>query len=453
MSYRDNPARVRTLPPYQHPGPQDPEARRIVIISASVGAGHDGAADELAQRLQRDGFLVDRHDFLDLLPARLGTLLSGTYHHLLTWAPTGYQRIYAATEHTGRPGPAVRALFRSAERRTLRGIPRDTCAVVSTYPGASQVLGSLRLRGRLTVPTITYLTDFSVHSLWVAPGIDMHLATHRIPARQAGAQGAAGVTVTGPVTDPRFAPATAAVRGAARARFGLPAHSALALLVAGSWGVGPVEQVAAEIQDGGVAVPVVVCGRNQALAERLRRAGVKHVHGWVEDMPALMSAADVLVQNAGGLTSLEAFSSGLPVVSYRCIPGHGQTNAAGLQDAGLAAWIREPAHLTPVLTELLHGPLGGQQRIRGLELFRQEGGPAEAIAAAAGQITTSSRTVTARRKAGTTARRPVRLGVPLMAAAAAATVVLGIGTPLAEAYGDSPARFGALSHFLDGDRR
>lgn len=103
------------------------------------------------------------------------------------------------------------------------------------------------------------------------------------------------------------------------------------------------EQVAAEIQESGSAVPVVVCGRNEALAERLRKAGVEHVYGWVDDMPDLMSAADVLVQNAGGLTSLEAFASGLPVASYRCIPGHGQTNAAALQEAGLATWIQDPA--------------------------------------------------------------------------------------------------------------
>ncbi|WP_411152694.1 MGDG synthase family glycosyltransferase [Streptomyces sp. A30] len=453
MSYRDNPPGARMLPPLRHPGSREPAARRVIIISASVGAGHDGAADELARRLGRDGFLVDRHDFLDLLPARLGALLSGAYHRLLTWAPTGYQRIYAATENTGRPGPLVRSLFRSAERRTLRTITADTCAVVSTYPGASHVLGSLRLRGRLTVPAITYLTDFSVHSLWVAPGVDTHLAAHPIPAGQARAQGAAGVTVTGPVADPRFAPATEAARGAARARFGLPAHSALALLVAGSWGVGSVEQAAAEIRDGGVAVPVVVCGRNQALTGRLRRAGVEHVYGWVEDMPALMSTADVLVQNAGGLTCLEAFASGLPVASYRCIPGHGQTNAAALQDAGLAAWIREPAHLTPVLTALLHGPLGRQQRVRGLELLRQAQGAAQAIAAAAGQITASSRTATARRPTDSAARRPVRLVVAVMAAAAAATVVLGIGAPLAGAYSTSPAHLDTLAHFLDGDRR
>ncbi|MGD3112599.1 MGDG synthase family glycosyltransferase [Streptomyces sp. YGL11-2] len=453
MSSRDNPADVRALPPLPDAGPQDPASPRIVVISASVGAGHDGAASELTRRLESDGFRVERHDFLDLLPARLGQLLSWGYHRLLTWAPAGYQRIYAATEHGARPGPLARALFRSAERRTLRAITPDTRAVVSTYPGASQVLGALRLRGRLAVPAITYLTDFSVHALWVAPGVDTHLAAHPIPAGQARAQGAAGTVVTGPLAGTRFAPATTAERNAARARFGLPLGTPLALLVAGSWGVGPVEQVAAEIRDSGVAVPVVVCGRNHALAGRLHKAGVEHVYGWVEDMPALMSAADVLVQNAGGLTSLEAFAAGLPVASYRCIPGHGQTNAAALQEAGLATWIREPANLAPVLTDLLHGPLGHQQRTRGLELFRQSDGPAQTVAAAAGGNGASSQVAAGRRRLRAATRRPARLGLPVATAAMATTVALGIGAPLAKAYGDSPVHLATLAHFIEGVRR
>jgi UDP-N-acetylglucosamine:LPS N-acetylglucosamine transferase len=469
MSQSDLTVDARTLPPFPDTRPHKSPSRRIVIISASVGAGHDGAADELARRLERDGFLVDRHDFLDLLPARLGAMLSGTYHRLLTWAPTGYQRIYAATEHTTRPGLAVRALLRSAERRTLRAIPPDSRAVVSTYPGASQVLGSLRLSGRLSVPAITYLTDFSVHSLWVAPGIDTHLAAHPIPAGQARARGAAGVTVTGPVAAARFTPATSRARSAARARFALPEHGALALLVAGSWGVGPVEQVAAELQESGAAVPVVVCGRNQTLAERLRTAGVQHVYGWVEDMPALMAAADVLVQNAGGLTSLEAFASGLPVASYRCIPGHGQTNAAALHEAGLAVWIRHRADLAPALTGLLHGPLGRRQRDRGLALFRQGDGPAQAVAATAGRRTSASdvirpttlrssasdviRPATLRSSAAVASRRSVRRRITVTAVAAAVTVLLGIGAPLAEAYSEAPHGLAAVTHFLDADQR
>src|SRR4051794_2869798 len=49
-----------------------PEPPRIVVISASVGAGHDGAADELIRRMLDLGFRVDRHDFLDLMPRRSG---------------------------------------------------------------------------------------------------------------------------------------------------------------------------------------------------------------------------------------------------------------------------------------------------------------------------------------------------------------------------------------------
>ncbi|WP_330306506.1 MULTISPECIES: MGDG synthase family glycosyltransferase [unclassified Streptomyces] len=560
MPYLDNPADGQPGAPSAvdlgGPGP-----RRITVISASMGAGHDGAATELTRHLTALGFLVDRHDFLDLLPAGIGKLLCGAYLRLLTWAPTGYQRIYAATEHDRRPGLAVRLLLRGARRRTLATVTPETRAVVSTYPGASQVLGALRLRGRLGIPALTYLTDFSVHSLWVAPGIDAHLAAHAIPAAQAHEQGATGVTVTGPLTDPRFTPATEDDRRAARARFGLPEDAPLALLVAGSWGVGPVREAAAEIRDTGAALPVVVCGHNHALAERLRADGITHVHEWVDDMPGLMHACDVLVQNAGGLTSLEALASGLPVVSYRCIPGHGQTNAAALEEAGLAPWIREPGRLAPTLTQLLHGPRRQAQRAAGLALYtsaasgpaqtvvamarrplsvvrkgergRTVAVPSEALGLLAAAVPSDERGLAAavpskapglplaalpgpsrRRSAVRRAipglpaavRRPapaltaavrsaasvlpgaVRAAAPgrpavvrssvrapgetaaarlavtaprhsrrrmiLMAVAVAATVSLGIGAPLADAYGEAPGHhLGALTHYLEDDDR
>jgi UDP-N-acetylglucosamine:LPS N-acetylglucosamine transferase len=359
-----------TLRPKQTIPPRRPSAaERVVIVSASVGAGHDGAAAELERRLLAAGLTVDRFDLLDVLPARLGRLVRDGYHRMLVRAPWAYQRIYSSTERAGGGGPVARALLRSAEERLLRALPADTGAVVSTYPGASRVLGNLRLSGRLTVPVLTYLTDFSVHPLWVADGVDVHLALHAVPATQARAAGAHDVRVCGPVACPRFHPVDATQRGAARARFGLPANAPLALLVAGSWGVGPVRQVARDLRDCGAAVPVVVCGRNEALADQLRADGVEHVYGWVDDMPGLMHAADVLVQNAGGLTSLEAFAAGLPVASYGCIPGHGLTNAAALDEAGVAAWIRDPAQLKYVLGELIDGPRGLLQREAGLALF------------------------------------------------------------------------------------
>ncbi|MFR9799268.1 glycosyltransferase [Streptomyces sp. MS06] len=427
-------------------------AGRIAIVSASVGAGHDGAAAELALRLAAEGFAVDRFDLLDLLPARLGRVVQEGYHRMLVRAPWAYQRIYAGTERAGGVGPASRALLRAAEEPVLRALSPGTGAVVSTYPGASRVLGALRLKGRLAAPVLTYLTDFSVHPLWVADGVDVHLAAHDVPAGQARAAGARDVRVCGPVTGSRFRPCGTQRRARARAAFGLPPDAPLALLVAGSWGVGQVREVAVELRDCGVAVPVVVCGRNRALAERLRAEGIAHVYGWVDDMPGLMHACDVLVQNAGGLTSLEAFAAGLPVASFRCIPGHGLTNAAALEEAGVATWIRDPAALGAVLRELVDGPLGRRQRARGLALFARpgDGGPAAEIARVhrSGPVR-RSRPPTARQRPRPRVR-PLPHRLAATAAVASAVWAGAVGTGVATSY-DGADLIHAIGHGLDPD--
>ncbi|MCH0557449.1 glycosyltransferase [Streptomyces sp. MUM 16J] len=437
----------RTVPAGAVPRPRGEAtpSGRIAIISASIGAGHDGAAGELARRLTADGITVDRHDLLDLLPARLGRGVQDGYHRMLVRAPWLYQRIYASTERARGGGPAARALLRSAEDRVLRALAPGTGAVVSTYPGASRVLGNLRLSGRLAVPVLTYLTDFSVHPLWVADGVDVHLAAHAVPAAQARAVGARDVRVCGPVTGPRFTPCAGRERDRARARFGLPPRSPLALLVAGSWGVGPVRKVAREVRECGAAVPVVVCGRNEALAEQLRADGIEHTYGWVDDMPGLMHAADVLVQNAGGLTSLEAFAAGLPVASYRCIPGHGLTNAAALDEAGAAVWIRDPADLKAALHDLIEGPRGPRQRATGLALFAGApgGGPAAEIARVHHSGLQPSPGPEARRRP-----TPRRLGTTVAIACAVWACAVGIG--IATTY-DGPGLAHTIGHGLDLD--
>jgi UDP-N-acetylglucosamine:LPS N-acetylglucosamine transferase len=53
-----------------------------------------------------------------------------------------------------------------------------------------------------------------------------------------------------------------------------------------------------------------------------------------------MHVADVLVQNAGGLSFTEALVAGLPAVTYRPIPGHGRANARVMDAAGMAPWAQ-----------------------------------------------------------------------------------------------------------------
>jgi UDP-N-acetylglucosamine:LPS N-acetylglucosamine transferase len=347
---------------------------RVVILSASVGAGHDSAAAALADRMTSRGFTVDRHDFLDLMPG--GRAMCGSYKRIITRAPALYQRIYARTERHARPGAVQRGLLRASERAVLAAIPDDTAAVIATYPLAAQVLGRLRRTGRLTVPVATVFTDFSVHPLWIADGVDLYLAATPATAFQARRHGAERVRAAGPLVDRRFEPSSREEKAAARERFGLPSAEGakIALLLGGSWGVGDIEATAADLAASGVVTPVVVCGRNEALRARLRAQGVKHAFGWVGDMPGLMAAADVMVQNAGAASTLEAFASGLPVATYRCLQGHGRTNAEVLDDAGLAVWIRTRDELAATLVELTSGPRRLRQRSAGLALVAEGAG-------------------------------------------------------------------------------
>jgi hypothetical protein len=59
----------------------------VLVVSASIGAGHDGYAAEIARRLRIAGSPVRRVDYLDLLPAGWGQTIKQAYARQLAYAP------------------------------------------------------------------------------------------------------------------------------------------------------------------------------------------------------------------------------------------------------------------------------------------------------------------------------------------------------------------------------
>ncbi|MEO6088350.1 MAG: hypothetical protein ABIQ18_35080 [Umezawaea sp.] len=192
---------------------------RIVIVSARVGAGHDGAAYALAERL--DHHDVEVLDFLDLLPRSLGRRLCGLYHRQLEVAPRTWDWTLRALNAAGPARLAGRAATLACDNlRAAVGCGPDLA--ISTYPLATHALAALRTRGALTAPLAVYLTDPSVHRLCVSGIADLHLAPNREAGAQALAWGARQVAIAGPLVRTRFRQATTAERARARQEFGLP---------------------------------------------------------------------------------------------------------------------------------------------------------------------------------------------------------------------------------------
>ena len=352
-----------------------------------MGAGHQGAATEMARRLAARGRRPVVVDFLDAFPRPLAVAWERFYRYQLRCMPESYESSYQLFyRHPGLWEPFVTFERSLAGRRVMSWIDRyDPDVVVSTYSFATLVLGRLRQEGAVRVPVANFLTDFGVHPRAVHPAVDLDLALHEVPAAAAARFTTRPATVAGPLVGPDFADATvvAGRRASGRSWLGLAPEERLVLVAAGSWGVGErlVETVAAIAGSGRFRV-ATVCGSDRRLQRRLEERRLDLVLGWTDRMPDLMAAADVVVENAGGLTSLEAFAAGVPIVTFRPIPGHGRDNVRAMVAAGVTTSPADEAGLLAALDALAHpGPARDRQVAAGRALFR--GDPVDHVIALA----------------------------------------------------------------------
>lgn len=331
----------------------------MLILSASMGAGHDGAARELARRLTRAGHHAEVRDFLDAGPLRMGTAMRSGYQFELRHAPSAYNATYRFWYRVPWLAPVLACLVCVLTRRRVQRWIRQAAAdvVVSTYPLATLCLGRLRATRRLSIPAVNFITDFGVHPLWVHRGMDLNLAVQSGPAETAQRRTGKPAVACGPLVADRFDPdlaGTPAHRREARMRLGLADDDLAVLIVAGSWGVGELRETFESVSRTPGAVPVIVCGRDDALVRQVTAvAGVTGTRavilGWTDEMPALMAASDAMVENAGGLTAFEAMGIGLPVITFRPIAGHGVENTEAMAAAGISRMASDPAALSSSL--------------------------------------------------------------------------------------------------------
>ncbi len=348
--------------------------RRVLVLSAAMGGGHLQISRELARRLEERGHQALVVDILQAMPRPAGRWLHWLYPWLVNSAPRLYQWVYevfmVADQTAGeRAGIPVR-LSLPGVRTVAESFSPDVA--VGTHPLSALALGELRKRGQLRCPAITMITTFSVNNMWIHPSADLELCISEEAAADASRRTGRSAEVSGPVVRPAFLePVGESTRDRIRAELGIPSDARVALLTTGSMGLaGSAEDAAAAIAARPGWVPLVLTGRSSALRERLARIRGVVALDWVDDVPSLLAAVDVLVDNAGGMSSKEALGFGLPVVTFRPISGHGRDDAAALERLGLTDVVDEPDRLVAVIEELVGDEARYKERAsRGKELF------------------------------------------------------------------------------------
>lgn len=343
-------------------------AKRILILSASAGAGHIRAAEALERAFaQLDGGHEVHHvDTLQFTNKVFRTLYSKAYLELVDHAPDVLGWLYdwldTPWEKEGRR-LAWNKLNTLPFVRMLKRHQPDL--VVCTHFLPAEIISWLKAKEQLACPQAIVVTDFDVHAMWLCHHFEHyfvaidetreHLVRLGIPADR--------VTVSGIPIDPVFAETKD--RRAMREKLGLHPERTILLLSAGGFGVGPLEHAVTSLLElRHPAEVVVICGRNAELRQHLGTlaagrapgANVLTVVGYTTEMDEYMAAADVLVGKPGGLTTSEALAKELLLVIVNPIPGQEERNSDHLLEQGAAIRCNNLPVLAYKIDRLLDDP-------------------------------------------------------------------------------------------------
>jgi processive 1,2-diacylglycerol beta-glucosyltransferase len=312
----------------------------------------------LAARGMR-GEVVDSYRYAASLFSKV---VSDGYIGMVRTIPQVYGFIYDRAERATAAG-GFRVWASEFTARNIRGLMERMrpSAVVCTHAFPCGVMAAYKRLYDPTVPVMGIVTDFVVHPFWIYRNIDAYaVATPEIRAALVGRGiDPARVGVDGIPVDPRFG-MPAPDRGALREALGLSRDAAVALVMGGGLGLGPVATtVRALARTSPSVTPVVIVGKNRRLehrvAEEARRDGADvHVLGFVENVFDWMRAADVLITKPGGLSTSEALAVGVPLVLLKPLPGQEERNARYLVSRGAALRVTRTGDLARVVDSVLH---------------------------------------------------------------------------------------------------
>jgi UDP-N-acetylglucosamine:LPS N-acetylglucosamine transferase len=335
--------------------------RRVLVVCSRVGGGHVSAARALAEELEATGEasakIVDAYVECARFPV---TLFPALYARLARHHPRLWSMVYHGSQGLD-PKRVLGPFLKRGFRRLMAEERPDL--VVSVLPGINGLLADAAAAGGARFEVV--LTDWhSVHSFWVAPGV-AHYTTPTESAREDcicfGAPDSAVEVVGIPV---RRAFATVIDRASARERclsqLGLDPTRFTVLAMVGAEGSPRALKNIARLAlvDRNLQM-LVVCGRNAELRRLVEQLGSRTPVlelGFVDNVAELMSAADMLVTKAGGLTLAEAFACAVPIVVHDVLAGQEAGNLDYVLQRGAVEYAPNPDELARLSAELYDDP-------------------------------------------------------------------------------------------------
>jgi len=361
--------------------------RTILFLIADTGAGHRSAAnairnaitlisqhehDECQARLaegqevsklqEPDTYrieIVDVFEDYSRFPLREAVKLYGP---TIRYNPKLYGRFFHLSNQPKRFSAVTTVatpLIHNGLLRLITTVQPDV--IVSIHPMLNHVTIEALRDLNLPIPFLTVVTDLvSAHSSWFAPGATSYVVPTEQTKQLYLKRGLEPerVHVLGMPIDPKFT-LPVATKEELRRKFELEPGLPVVLLVGGGDGAGGLPSAVRTISQARLPVQLlIITGRNKRLYVHLQRTRSHlrvpaKVYGFVQNMPELMHAADVIITKAGPGTICEALACNLPIILSGYVPGQEEGNVDFVVSNGVGVIARNSLELAAALRRLI----------------------------------------------------------------------------------------------------
>ncbi len=345
------------------------DRRRLLILSASAGAGHVRAAEALAAACNERHPEVQVHheDALDHVSSLVKRTYARGYLKTVNRSPALWGYLYRLSDkqdpEKSRGARLVRLLDQLGKRKLVRLVGQvKPFHVLCTHFLPARDLLVRRAAHPERPPVSVVITDYDVHAYWVDPGVHRYYVASEEVRWELAARGIAAekIVVSGIPIHPIFGKPQA--RGQLATRHGVATDVTTVLVLSGGFGVGDVERtVRTVLEANGPLQVLAVSGRNEQLRKSLAALPVPpgkvlKVFGFVDFMEELMELADLCISKSGGMTVSECLAKGLPMIVLAPIPGQEERNCDYLLERTIAVKAKDHAGLAYKLREVLSDP-------------------------------------------------------------------------------------------------
>jgi len=340
--------------------------KKVLILSASVGAGHLRAAEALEKTFKQTNAAaeVKNIDVLNYTNPLFRRLYGKAYIDMVNKMPEVLGWMYDSLDKPWQNERRRLALDRLNTQpfiKFLKDYQPDIAVCTHFLP--AEIISWLKAKEKINFPQAIVVTDFDVHAMWLCHHFEqyfvaldetrVHLEKLGIPAEK--------ITVSGIPIDSIFAEHKD--KAEMREKYGLEKDKLTILVSAGGFGVGKIEHLLDALS--GLKTPaqiLAICGRNEELKTKLEKLAAEKLNtqtitfkpiGYTTAMDEYMSAADLIVGKPGGLTTSEALAKGLIFVVVNPIPGQEERNSDHLLEKGCAIKCNNLPTLAYKIDELL----------------------------------------------------------------------------------------------------